>query len=98
MNHRVDTGELLRFEDAVDRISDRDDQVVRDGRLARLGNRDLKQTVTNARKLTARIDAVGGDIEQLTDDRQFMQGLRSVMIGLGAFFDEVYPAKTGTSN
>ncbi|QNI84156.1 ABC-type transport system/ periplasmic component [Synechococcus sp. PROS-7-1] len=59
---------------------------------------DLKQTVTNARKLTARIDAVGGDIEQLTDDRQFMQGLRSVMIGLGAFFDEVYPAKTGTSN
>jgi len=59
---------------------------------------DLKQTVTNAKQLTARIDAVGGDIEQLTDDRQFMQGLRSVMIGLGAFFDEVYPAKTGTSN
>ena len=58
---------------------------------------DLKQTVTNARDLTARIDAVGGDIEQLTEDRQFMQGLRSVMIGLGAFFDEVYPAKTGTS-
>ena len=58
---------------------------------------DLKQTVTNAKQLTARIDAVGGDIEQLTDDRQFMQGLRSVMIGLGAFFDEVYPAKTGTS-
>jgi len=59
---------------------------------------DLKQTVTNARDLTARIDAVGGDIEQLTEDRQFMQGLRSVMIGLGAFFDEVYPARTGTSN
>ncbi|CAK22683.1 MlaD family protein [Synechococcus sp. CS-197] len=59
---------------------------------------DLKQTVTNAKQLTARIDAVGGDIEQLTDDRQFMQGLRSVMIGLGAFFDEVYPARTGTSN
>ena len=59
---------------------------------------DLKQTVTNARDLTARIDAVGGDIEQLTKDPQFMQGLRSVMIGLGAFFDEVYPARTGTSN
>ena len=59
---------------------------------------DLKQTVINARDLTARIDAVGGDIEQLTEDRQFMQGLRSVMIGLGAFFDEVYPARTGTSN
>ena len=59
---------------------------------------DLKQTVANARDLTARIDAVGGDIEQLTDDPTFMKGLRSVMIGLGAFFDEVYPAKTGTSN
>lgn len=59
---------------------------------------ELKQTVTNAKQLTARIDAVGGDIEQLTKDPQFMQGLRSVMIGLGAFFDEVYPARTGTSN
>ena len=58
---------------------------------------DLKQTVSNARDLTARIDQVGGDIEQLTDDPRFMQGVRSVMIGLGALFDEVYPAQTGTS-
>ena len=58
---------------------------------------DLKQTVTNARELTARIDSVGGDIEQLTDDPRFMKGVRSVMIGLGALFDEVYPAQTGTS-
>jgi phospholipid/cholesterol/gamma-HCH transport system substrate-binding protein len=58
---------------------------------------DLKQTVANARELTARIDQVGGDIEQLTDDPRFMKGVRSVMIGLGALFDEVYPAQTGTS-
>ena len=58
---------------------------------------DLKQTVTNARELTARIDQVGGDIEQLTDDPRFMQGLRSVMIGLGTLFEEVYPAQTGGS-
>ena len=36
-------------------------------------------------------------IQQLTDDPRFMQGVRSVMIGLGALFDEVYPAQTGTS-
>ena len=56
---------------------------------------DLKQTVTNARELTARIDSVGGDIEQLTDDPRFMRGLRSLMIGLGTLFEEVYPAQTG---
>ena len=58
---------------------------------------DLKQTVTNARDLTARIDSVGGDIEQLTDDPRFMKSLRSVMIGLGTLFEEVYPAQTGGS-
>ena len=58
---------------------------------------DLQQTVSNARDLTARLDSVGGDIEQLTDDQRFMNGLRNVMIGLGAFFEEVYPAETGTS-
>ncbi|WP_115126952.1 MlaD family protein [Synechococcus sp. GEYO] len=58
---------------------------------------DLKQTVTNARDLTARLDSVGGDIEQLTDDPRFMKSLRSVMIGLGTLFEEVYPAQTGGS-
>ena len=58
---------------------------------------DLKQTVTNARDLTARSDSVGGDIEQLTDDPRFMKSLRSVMIGLGTLFEEVYPAQTGGS-
>ena len=53
--------------------------------------------MTNARELTARIDQVGGDIEQLTDDPRFMQGLRSVMIGLGTLFEEVYPAQTNSS-
>ena len=58
---------------------------------------DLKQTVANTRDLTARIDSVGGDIEQLTDDPRFMKSLRSVMIGLGTLFEEVYPAQTGGS-
>ena len=55
---------------------------------------ELKKTVANAERLTARWDQVGGDVEKLTADPQFMDGLRSVSIGLGKFFDELYPAKT----
>ena len=58
---------------------------------------ELKTTVANAEQLTARWKAVGGDVEKLTADPRFMDGLRSVAIGLGEFFDELYPAQTGTS-
>ena len=53
---------------------------------------DLKQTVSNARSLTQTFDAVGGDVEKLTADPQFMAAVRSVTIGLGQFFHELYPA------
>ena len=56
---------------------------------------DLKQTVSYARSLTKKFDAVGGDVEKLTNDPQFMNSLRSVTIGLGEFFNELYPAQTG---
>ena len=54
--------------------------------------RQLKQTVANAEQLTARWNAVGGDVNRLTADPTFMAGVRSVAIGLGQFFDEMYPA------
>ena len=56
---------------------------------------ELKETVSNARSLTQRFDAVGGDIQKLTDDPRFMDSIRDVAIGLGAFFQELYPAQTG---
>ena len=55
---------------------------------------ELKGTVANLEELTTTLDRVGGDIEKFTSDKRFMDGLRSVAIGLGAFFDEVYPEKT----
>ena len=55
---------------------------------------DLKKTLTNAEKLTARWEAVGGDVNKLSSDPAFMNGVRSVAIGLGKFFEELYPAKT----
>ena len=54
----------------------------------------LRQTATNVAELTAKLDAVGGDVETLTSDPAFMEGLRNVTIGLGALFSEVYPAET----
>ena len=54
----------------------------------------LRQTATNAAELTTKLDAVGGDVETLTSDPAFMEGLRNVTIGLGALFSEVYPAET----
>ena len=54
----------------------------------------LKQTAANAAQLTATIDAVGGDVAQLTGDPEFMQGVRNLTIGLGELFGEIYPAQT----
>ncbi len=58
---------------------------------------DLQRTVANAERLTAQWEAVGGDMRRLTADPTFMDGLRSVAVGLGQFFDELYPAQTGAA-
>ena len=55
---------------------------------------DLKQTADHANQLTKKISAVGGDVEQLTSDPEFMKGLRNLTIGLGELFSEIYPAQT----
>ena len=56
--------------------------------------RELQQTAANAAQLTATIDAVGGDVAQLTSNPEFMKGVRNVTIGLGELFGEIYPAQT----
>ena len=55
---------------------------------------ELKHTAANAAQLTAKIDAVGGDVAQLTGDPEFMKGVRNLTIGLGELFVEIYPAQT----
>lgn len=55
---------------------------------------ELQQTASNAADLTAKIDAVGGDVAKLTSDPEFMKGLRNLTIGLGELFTEIYPAET----
>ena len=53
----------------------------------------LQNTLSNAEQLTARINAVGGDLNKLSSDPKVMDGIRSVSIGLGRFFDELYPSQ-----
>ena len=53
---------------------------------------DLQATLANARRLTQRWEAVGGDVQKLTGDPAFVAGMRSVSVGLGRFFDDLYPA------
>lgn len=58
---------------------------------------DLQATLSNAKQLTDRWSAVGGDLRKLTDDPKFMDGIRSVSVGLGRFFEELYPAQTSAA-
>ena len=58
---------------------------------------DLQATLTNAKQLTDRWSAVGGDVRKLTDEPKFMDGIRSVSVGLGRFFEELYPAQTAAA-
>jgi len=64
---------------------------------ARLDNpqttQDLQATLANARKLTDRWQAVGKDVSKLTGDPKFMDGVLNVSVGLGKFFNELYPAQ-----
>ncbi len=55
---------------------------------------DLKQTVSSTRSLTAKIDSMGGDIAELMSDEELKSALRNVTIGLGKFFQEIYPVNT----
>jgi phospholipid/cholesterol/gamma-HCH transport system substrate-binding protein len=54
---------------------------------------DLQATMANARQLTDRWHAVGRDVSKLTGDPKFLDGVLSVSVGLGKFFDELYPAQ-----
>jgi phospholipid/cholesterol/gamma-HCH transport system substrate-binding protein len=58
---------------------------------------DLQATLTNAKQLTDRWSAVGSDVRKLTDDPQFIDGVRNVSVGLGRFFQELYPAQTNAA-
>jgi len=54
---------------------------------------DIKETASNTRKLSKKIDSLGTELNELINDNELMSALRSLTIGLGQFFNEIYPSK-----
>ncbi|MEB3322466.1 MAG: MlaD family protein [Synechococcaceae cyanobacterium] len=54
---------------------------------------DIQATLANARRLTRNWAAVGGNVNRLTGDEAFLDAIRSVAVGLGSFFEDLYPAQ-----
>ena len=53
----------------------------------------LIETAANAAQLTSKLNTVGGELEKLISDKDFISGLRSVTIGLGELLEDIYSDK-----
>ncbi len=40
------------------------------------------------------MDSLGGDIQNVIQDKELMEAFRKITIGLGELFSEIYPSKT----
>ena len=54
---------------------------------------NITETINNTKSLSKKIDIMGSEINKIMDDKELMDAIRKITIGLGQFFDEVYPAK-----
>ena len=52
---------------------------------------DIQETASSTRSITKKIDAFGSDMKEVINDKELMSALRSVTIGLGELFNELYP-------
>ena len=53
--------------------------------------KDIQQTASSTRSITRKIDKLGTDINKMMEDEELMNAFRNVTIGLGKFFNEIYP-------
>ena len=53
----------------------------------------LKEAAINTKNLTKTMDSLGSDMTELIDDKELVKALRQVTIGLGQFFNEIYPSE-----
>tara|TARA_Y100001968_G_C19428836_1_gene755871 strand:- start:596 stop:1456 length:861 start_codon:yes stop_codon:yes gene_type:complete len=52
---------------------------------------DIKKTASSTRSLAGKIDNLGTDFSKIMDDKELMSAIRSLTIGLGELFNELYP-------
>ena len=55
---------------------------------------DIQETASSTRAITAKINNLGEDMNKIMEDEELMNAFRNVTIGLGQFFNEIYPATT----
>ena len=52
---------------------------------------DIKDVASSTNSLTKRMNQISSDMESIIKDEELIKGLKSVTIGLGKLFDEIYP-------
>jgi len=52
---------------------------------------DLKELASTSSSLTKKIDQIGSDMGNMMEDKELLDALKRVTIGLGKLFDDVYP-------
>ncbi len=52
---------------------------------------DIQETASSTRSIAKKIDRFGTDIQGAIEDKELMNALRNVTIGLGKLFNELYP-------
>ena len=58
---------------------------------------DIQKSSISTRSVTVKIDDLGSDFSEIMDDKELMSAIRSVTIGLGELFNELYPSKIKSS-
>ena len=52
---------------------------------------DIQDVASSTNSLTKKINQMSSDMESIIKDKELIEGLKSVTIGLGKLFDEIYP-------
>ena len=52
---------------------------------------DLQETAQSTRAITKKIDNFGDDMSKMIDDKELMNAIRRLTIGLAELFNELYP-------
>lgn len=52
---------------------------------------DIQEVASATNSLTKKINQMSSDMESIIKDKELIEGLKSVTIGLGKLFDEIYP-------
>ena len=53
--------------------------------------KDIKLTIDAAESISAKIDNMSDDFEQLMKDKELTKSIRDLTVGLAKFLNEIYP-------